>query len=140
MKKNILFVGAHPDDIELGCLGSIIYFTKSGHNVHCMIATDGEWGVGENATEDINRRAETTDALTGAGVKKENIRFLHLTDRQLSLHSIRLIEEFEKICNEKDINWVFLQTDHDTHQDHRALHDAAMSAVRNVANVLIYES
>ena len=138
MAKNILFVGAHPDDIELGCLGSILHFLKTGNNVHCIIVSDGEGGNIDSIRFD--RVKETIKCLTTAGVKKEKIKFLHLPDRQLDLQHLRIIGEVEEVCKRNGIDTVFLQTDQDTHQDHRTVHNATMSAVRGVDNILIYES
>ena len=42
MKKKILFIGAHFDDVELGCGGTIKYFTKSNHNVKILILSNSE--------------------------------------------------------------------------------------------------
>jgi LmbE family N-acetylglucosaminyl deacetylase len=139
MEKNILFVGSHPDDIELGCLGSILHYTKNGNaNVYCIIASDGEGG--NTDARMFDRVDEGVRCLVSAGVKSDNISFLHLPDKQLELHTIKIIDAVENICKEKNINWVFLQTDQDTHQDHRAVYHATLSAVRNVDNVLVYES
>ena len=39
---NILAVGPHPDDVELGMSGSILKFTEAGHQVTIVDLTDGE--------------------------------------------------------------------------------------------------
>ncbi len=41
---NILAIGAHPDDIEIGCGGTLIKYSKKGHNIFLMILTLGEMG------------------------------------------------------------------------------------------------
>lgn len=41
---NILAIGAHPDDIEFGCGGSLIKYKEKGDNVFLMVLTDGELG------------------------------------------------------------------------------------------------
>jgi len=139
MTKNVLFVGSHPDDIELGCLGTILHYTKKEKaNVHCMIASDGEGG--NSNVNKFDRVKEAIRCLVAAGISKKNIHFLHLPDRQLEMHSIRIIDEVENICKNKSISWLFIQTEQDIHQDHRAVFKAAMSAGRNVGNILIYES
>ena len=37
--KKVLFIGAHYDDIELGCLGTILKFKKEGYDVRIVVAT-----------------------------------------------------------------------------------------------------
>jgi LmbE family N-acetylglucosaminyl deacetylase len=39
---NILAVGPHPDDVELGMGGSILKFTEASHKVTIVDLTDGE--------------------------------------------------------------------------------------------------
>ena len=39
---NILAIGPHPDDIEIGCGGTLIKYSQKGHNVFLLIITKGE--------------------------------------------------------------------------------------------------
>ena len=39
---NILAIGAHPDDIEIGCGGMLIKAVKNGHSVYLYNITQGE--------------------------------------------------------------------------------------------------
>jgi len=39
---NVLAVGPHPDDVELGMGGSILKFTEAGYSVTIVDLTDGE--------------------------------------------------------------------------------------------------
>ena len=41
---NILAIGAHPDDVEYGCAGTLIQHVQRGDNVFIMIITDGAQG------------------------------------------------------------------------------------------------
>ena len=41
---NILVLGAHPDDIEYGCGGSLLKFAEKNENIYYMILTKGEFG------------------------------------------------------------------------------------------------
>jgi LmbE family N-acetylglucosaminyl deacetylase len=40
-KMNILAIGAHPDDIEFGCGGSLIKYADRGHHLFLLIMTEG---------------------------------------------------------------------------------------------------
>jgi len=45
---NILAVGPHPDDIEIGCAGTLIKYAQKGHDVFLLIITrGGKGGDGE---------------------------------------------------------------------------------------------
>ena len=41
---NILAIGPHPDDIEIGCAGTLIKYAQRGHEVSLLIITKGEKG------------------------------------------------------------------------------------------------
>src|SRR6266480_4178418 len=41
---NILAVGAHPDDVELGCFGTLLEKKKAGHNVYAVALAPGAYG------------------------------------------------------------------------------------------------
>jgi len=41
---NILAIGPHPDDIEIGCSGTLIKYAQQGHGVFLLIITKGEKG------------------------------------------------------------------------------------------------
>ena len=36
-KKKILFIGAHPDDIELGCGGTLTKYLEEGHEIEMIV-------------------------------------------------------------------------------------------------------
>ena len=41
---NILAIGPHPDDIEIGCSGTLIKYAQRGHGVFLLVITRGEKG------------------------------------------------------------------------------------------------
>ena len=59
---NILALGAHPDDIEIGCGGTLLKYARAGHHVYLMILTDGARG----GSSDV-RRSETFRGLEASG-------------------------------------------------------------------------
>lgn len=79
-----LFVGPHPDDIEIGAGATISKLVKMGKKVVYLICTDGRYGK-ENMTDDISceelaaiRKQECLDSAGFLGVKE--VRFLNLPD------------------------------------------------------------
>lgn len=134
--KNVMFVGAHPDDIELGCLGTIMNYVEKGRNIICVVASDGEIGNPAKA----NRQIESIMALTGAGVNKENIVFLQRPDTRLIESYNVIFGELEKIARTANVQRVFFHTDHDRHQDHRAICEITLGATRFVPDQIAYQS
>ncbi|HPM43708.1 MAG TPA: PIG-L family deacetylase, partial [Candidatus Omnitrophota bacterium] len=46
---NILAIGAHPDDIEYGCGGTLLQYANHNHKISLYVVTDGGFG-GDPAT------------------------------------------------------------------------------------------
>jgi len=72
-KKVILAIGAHPDDIEIGCGGTIKKHVLKGDDVYYVIATNGEKGG-----DGDERVSEAKKAAQLMGVK--GIDFLNIKD------------------------------------------------------------
>src|SRR3989475_12653862 len=49
---NILALGAHPDDIEIGCGGALLKYARAGHGVYLMVLTEGAQGGSEKVRRD----------------------------------------------------------------------------------------
>lgn len=80
--ERYLFVGPHPDDIEIGAGATIAKLSKLGKKITFVICTDGRFGDGaSNATGDelaAIRKDESTESARLLGV--EDVRFLELRD------------------------------------------------------------
>jgi N-acetylglucosamine malate deacetylase 1 len=59
MKLDVLAVGAHPDDVELSCGGTVAKLARQGHRVGLVDLTDGEMGT--RGSREI-RAAEAAEA------------------------------------------------------------------------------
>lgn len=137
-RNNILFIGAHPDDVELGCLGTIRLYLKKNDNVFVIIATDGERGnkkLGKN-----NRVNESIVCLERTGLPTKNIILLHFPDTRLSEYKNDILARIEEFCFKNKIDSLYVGTNKDYHQDHAVLFEETIRASRNVRNVLAYES
>lgn len=79
-----LFIGPHPDDIEIGAGATVAKLTAMGKNVQFLICTDGRFGL-ENAAPGTSpealaeiRRSEALRAAQVLGVKQ--VHFLNFSD------------------------------------------------------------
>lgn len=71
MKLDILAVGVHPDDVELGCSGSVLASIAQGKRVGILDLTRGELGTRGNAD---TRKTEAAKAAEILGVAvRENL-------------------------------------------------------------------
>jgi N-acetylglucosamine malate deacetylase 1 len=69
MKVNILAVGVHPDDVELGCAGTILKQTELGYSVGIVDFTKGE--LGSRGSAELRMiEAENARKILGAQFRK----------------------------------------------------------------------
>ncbi|MGA1867602.1 MAG: PIG-L deacetylase family protein [bacterium] len=129
---NILAIGAHPDDIEYSCSGTLIKYSQTGHQVFMFILSNGEAG----GDAEIRKR-EQEDSCAIIGVKE--LLWGGFKDTMIPL-SRELIVSIENIVKKVKPDLVLVNYNHDTHQDHRNLADAVISATRQTKNLLFYES
>lgn len=135
MKENkvILAVGAHPDDIELGCGGTIIIHMQKGDDIYYVIATNGEKGGG---TEE--RMIEAERAAKLAGVK--DIFFLNLSDTFVS-HDGNTVRLLDDVIKKTAPSIIYTHSLKDYHQDHSNIAKSILSASRNMKNsILCFET
>lgn len=120
-----LVVGAHPDDIEFGCLGTLLKYGTDA-TIRCIILTAGEF-----SDNGIDRGTETKKALAAVGIT--DVVVLGFPDGNLygnlvsNRQTVAAIEHHVKAFKP---TVVLTHTPYDTHQDHRATYDAVMSAIR----------
>jgi LmbE family N-acetylglucosaminyl deacetylase len=135
---NVLAIGAHFDDVEIGCGGSLARHRSRGDRVFVYVATTSgyvHWERGRERTCDEAAR-EGRAAAEVLGV--ELLTGGHQTKRVP--FGVDLIEEFERLIGMLDIGVVYTHWVHDVHQDHAALGRATLAAARNVSTVLMYRS
>ena len=132
MKKvNILAIGAHPDDIEFGCGGTLTKYSQRGHRLFLMVMTGGGSGAPSET-----RMAEQTTARQILGA--EEIFWGGYQDTHLGVDA-EMIKKIESVIASVKPEFIFCHFPDDTHQDHRHLAQAVMSATRYIRNVLFYE-
>lgn len=128
---NILAIGAHPDDIEIGCGGTLIKYARKGHKVFLLVLTCGDVG----GDPEIRKKEQELSAKK-MGAQKVfwgNFKDTYATDAR------SLITVIEEVINEVKPQTVFINYLHDVHQDHRAVAKACLSATRYIKEVLYYE-
>ena len=67
---NILAVGAHPDDLEINCAGTLALYAEQGHTVTMAVFTSGNMGDLTIPPDELaairKREAEASAAIIGA--------------------------------------------------------------------------
>ena len=128
---NILAIGSHPDDIEIGCFATLAKHKMDGDNVFGVIITKGEMG----GNTEIRQR----EAINASKVIGMDLIFGDFPDGDVRANA-QLITFLDNIVKEKKIDVVYTHSLNDRHQDHRAVSRASMSVSRNVQEVYCYEA
>jgi LmbE family N-acetylglucosaminyl deacetylase len=133
--RDVLAVGAHPDDIELGCGGALLAHLAAGDRVTMLVVTGGENGPGDAVQAEGRRREQVAAARTlGAG-----LRWGGLVDCAVTADS-STVALIEGVLQETGAELVYVHAPDDSHQDHRAVAAATLSAARRLPRVLHYQS
>ena len=139
MGKNILAIGAHFDDIELGCGGTIARHIKNGDNVIMLVLTNSAYynydGTPIRTVEVAKKEGENAAKILGV----KNLISIGLETKTLQ-YGFELIEIINKVIDENNIDIVYTHWDKDVHQDHSAIGRATLNAGRHVKNILMYRS
>lgn len=129
---NILAVGAHPDDIEVGCGGTLIKYAQRGHNIFLLLISKGE--MGGEAEVRYKEQMKAAEIIGARGVFWGGF-----TDTELLNRGNEIIHSVEGYIQEIQPNFIFVNFFDDTHQDHRTVNRSVLSAARYVRNVMFYE-
>lgn len=138
MIKNVLAVGAHPDDVEFGCSGTLLKHSKCGDNVTVLVMTisesvDGVTGKTLRSQEELLRETKTAAEMMGADLKFLDFQDLHVP------FSFESVSGIEKVIKELNIDVLYTHWAGDSNQDHIATYRASIAAARYVPNVFCYE-
>jgi LmbE family N-acetylglucosaminyl deacetylase len=130
-QKRVLAIGAHPDDVEIGCGGALAAHYDEYDVLHILTLSRGAAGGDTNVRV---AEAHNAAAMVGAQLKLENLRD---TGIDAGADTISIIEA---AIHELQATHVYTHSNEDTHQDHRATHAASLVAARGVPNVYCYQS
>lgn len=112
VKLNILAIGVHPDDVELGCSGTLINEIRNGKTVGILDLTQGE--LGTRGTVET-RYHEATQAATIIGAQlRENLKMRDGFFKNDEEHQLKLIQAIRKYQPEIIIGNIL----QDRHPDH----------------------
>lgn len=128
----VLAVGAHPDDIELGCGGALLVHQARGDEITLLVMTTGEQGPQDARS----RIREQEDA---AGLLNSTLLWGGFHDGAVPTgrSAVNVVQDALEASG-ADI--VYGHAPDDTHQDHRATSAAVLAAARRARKVLMYES
>ena len=120
----ILFLGAHCDDIEIGCGGTILRLRES------MPQAEIRWLI--LSSDEVRRREAMESAGRFLGERtRDSIRIEAFRDGYLPYSGAQVKDVFEDVKREISPDLIFTHYRHDLHQDHRLVNELTWNTWRN---------
>lgn len=138
--KNVLIIGAHFDDAELGAGGTAAKLVAEGKHVYKLTLTDNATNFqqkGINVDFDSSR-VQSAKACQILGVI-EITDFVPVECSTLNYNK-EIMQRVEKVIYDYDIDTVFIHFGTDMNQDHVAASKICITASRHCSNILEYQS
>lgn len=130
--KSLLFLGAHPDDIELGC-GAFLADLAGQADIFCMTFSNNK------KNPDLQNLAnEHYDSMHVLGLQDHQIGLGSYETRRFPDFRQELLQEMLELRKKYQPEIVFVNTPKDIHQDHQTLTEEATRAFRGTT-VLGYD-
>ncbi len=122
--RNLLLLGAHADDIEIGCGGTILKLVREQPGLNVL------WVVfSAEGARSAEARRSTRELLKGAG--KQRVIVKDFTASFFPYEARKIKDMFEELKHSFAPDVVFTHYRDDRHQDHRILSDLAWNTWRN---------
>ena len=138
--KNVLIIGAHFDDAELGAGGTAARLVEEGKKVYKLTLTDNRTDFKQRSivVDYDSSREQSARACKELGVV-EIVDFKPEECSKLA-YSKEIMQRVEKVIFDYEIDTVFIHFGTDMNRDHIAANEICLTAARHCDNVLEYQS
>lgn len=113
---NILAVGAHPDDVETMCAGTLAKYASQGHKVFIATATNGNIGSSTLSKDEIGKIRKQEAANSAAIIGAEYICLDY--DDELFYETLDVRMSFINLVRHCKADVIFTHNPHDYNPDH----------------------
>jgi len=122
--QRVCFIGAHPDDIELGC-GALIAQIVDQTDIRCVTLSDNQ-----KNPDLLNLAAEHYESMAILGVPKEKVILGQFETRRFPQARQEILEYIIQMNRSFNPDIVFVHTRADIHQDHGTVTEETLRAFR----------
>ena len=134
----IMAIGAHLDDIEIACGGTLAKAIKAGHDIKILIMSKSGYTNKEGRVQRSNETAvnEGLNALHTLGLK--DIEILDFPTKDIPFRS-DVVNAIDVRMDKYNPDIIFTHHPFDTHQAHEGVAKATIAAARRKNTVFFYE-
>lgn len=137
MYKRILALGAHTDDVEIGCGATLARLAEEGAQVRVIAFSRAEQSLPEGYPPDALEN-ECRRSFEHMGLGEDAVTVRRYPVRRLGEHRQDILEELVAVARSFAPDLVLTHNSSDTHQDHEVVHNEAARAFRG-SSVFGYE-
>lgn len=135
---NVLAVGAHFDDVEIGCAGTLAKHRANGDRVIIQVITHSKYHDNDgNCLRE--KEVAVREGQEAASILNCELICNYYETKHVEF-GYKLIKDIEDVVEENRIDLIYTHWDLDIHQDHQAIGKATLTAGRKVNYILMYQS
>ncbi len=138
VQMKIMAIGAHLDDIEIACGGTLAKALESGHEVYALIMSKSGYTNKDGGIQRTSELAvkEGVQALNTLGIS--HIDILDFPTKDIPFIS-DVVNAIDVCMSEYQPDIIFTHHPFDTHQAHEGVSKATIAAARRKNTVIFYE-
>jgi len=130
-RRNVLAVGAHPDDVEIGVGGTLAMHADAGDTITILTLSEGRVG-GDPELRKAEARAAAE--ILGATLILGDLEDTKIEERGSTVDLV------EQAVAQAQPDIVYTHSINDVHQDHRSTHRAVLVSARSVPDIMCFQS
>lgn len=136
----VMFFGAHPDDAEIYCFGTLFAYAERGAEVVLVLATAGEGGLTVRSKHQPLAVTRMQEAEQAAAMLQARLIQLGLPDGGLVPMRLTLVRRLIELIEFETPDIILTHSPNDYHPDHRILSCAVSMAASERAPVLFVDN
>lgn len=134
----IMAIGAHLDDIELACGGTLAKAVTNGHAVRMVVLSDSAYANWKGEVLRTREEALEEGAAAARALGVTELVVLGNNTKDIPYHS-SVIEQIEAEIDDFLPDLIFTHWSFDTHQAHQGVALSTISAARRQPAIVMYE-
>jgi len=127
--KKVLVLGPHPDDMEFGCLGTVLKLLEQNVEVNLAVFSMCEKSVPEGLPKDIIKK-ELLEVAKKLKMEDSRIHLFDYDVREFPKFRQEILEDMVKLGKKISPDLVFIPSSTDIHQDHQTIHNEGKRAFK----------
>ncbi len=115
---NILAIGCHPDDLEIGCGGTLALYAKNGHNVYMCHVANGDKGHAVIMPKELGEMRELEAKAAGAILGAKKVFNVEVPDLQVDSHDENQVNALVEVIRQVQPDVIITHNPDDYMRDH----------------------